>query len=383
MNSLICLALVIAGGDGPALDVDQFVALLREKSRPLKSVAFLYEGEMKFVDRGNQDRPLEEFQGSFLYRADKAYLYDHYLRGPNPLASVRRIKKSSLRKNTERLELLTDRRRPDDLRSQVRRSHGSGISGLEPMESPRDLLLKYELIEWFEFRPDWYSHDGWEEIGGRHCLRIRYTPHDQSEDPAKKPIEQQDYRLYWIDVERSAQVVRLDYLAGGKLVYRIDGVELKSYPLADGTTYWLPACSRRQDYQYQDEWSSKPIIERTNAVVIGSEQLNAEFPDSLFTVLRESALPTPDELANRSELRRRFETQLPPPPEPRLPTDPVSVRRRLDDRLAEADRQATELHASSAAETSSAWASTVPILLGGLGAVLIVGAGWLAKRRAG
>ncbi len=112
------------------------------------------------------------------------------------------------------------------------------------------------------------------------------------------------------------------------------------------------------------------------AIVAGSIQANPDLPDALFSVYRTSALPLPGELeriakaAGSGGLRRQFAGQKEPEWQK---TDPVSIRKRIDDKLAEADQQSRELQASSPARQSWSWTTLAQLGLAGVGAALLAG----------
>ena len=168
---------------------------------------------------------------------------------------------------------------------------------------------------------------------------------------------------------------------------RVDQIRLVERSLADKTSYWMPVFSRTQGFDLRDKNrpGKEPVFERTFAVVSGSEQINLSLPDALFTVTRGSAYPTPRELAgiesrvNSGPLARKFQGQEPPPP---YLTDPVSVRKRIEDGLAEANRQSKELEASSPAR--QAWSGTTLAQIGvGVGGVALLGFVAVKKWRGG
>jgi len=92
-------------------------------------------------------------------------------------------------------------------------------------------------------------------------------------------------------------------------------------------------------------------------------------PDSYFSVTNDSALPAPG--GPERSLRKVFESQ--PIAQP-APTDPASVRKRIDANLAEAERQSKMLEASSAARDASRWGGLGQAGFAAAGVALLAGA---------
>ncbi len=366
--------LLITFSDKPFLSDKQLLDLIREKQAPAKSMAFVYEGHMRWLGDARQkvevERFGEEFQGTFFYRGSKTATYDLYVHRTSQVGGVVRKKAALL---NERLEVTTgrmDAKHTVELNN-ISTSYGN-VATLDQLASPIFLFPTWLL----EFAYDLVEHEvvveGWDAVDGRNCLRVRA---DLSTTPSDKG---RDSRLYWIDLERSAQVLKVEYYQHGQLIFRNDQIRLQEVVSDDGPHYWLPVNSRAQWFILGDI-SSQPFYERVNSVVAGSAKLNIELPDSLFTVRRDLVWPSQGKLdatrkvAEAASLIRQFREQPMDVPEVSNATDPVSVRNRINNRLAEADRQSAELQASSPARRSGGWADLVPIGLGMLGVIILAG----------
>jgi len=367
MPTLITLALSLLGvADLPPIDAGQFAAIVKERSAPLKSLAFVYEGRMEWVGPGNLvERPGtfdQEYQGAFLYRSDGAALFDLYMRRATPTAEVRRRKMSVLHGRLEDATRSTAGSPFSDPARDVRVGPRT-IESFSKTDSPRDLLMTTWDLSFTgdQLRSVNFLAEGWEEVDGRNCLKVRL---DLSLNDDRR---ERDFRRYWVDLERNAQVLRMEYYQDKKTITRVDITAIVARKLPDGSAFWLPVRSVRRSFDDGDRIFGEPLYERSMAIVEGSLQLNPDLPDALFSVARASALPLPGELeriekgAKSGKLRLQFESQPTPKPEP-LKTDPVSVRGRIDKHLAEANRQSKELEASSPARRS--WDGAMALQLG-------------------
>lgn len=154
--------------------------------------------------------------------------------------------------------------------------------------------------------------------------------------------------------------------------------DISLFALADegGKPTWLPAHGHTGYYVWRNVTYERPVYELTIDVINGSARVNVDLPDSLFTVKRATALPTAGELAtlnkasHSSTLRKEFEGQ---PARQPFRTDPVSIRRRIDENLAEADRQSKELEASSPAKASWSWTTAIQLVLVIVGVAMLAG----------
>ncbi len=377
--------LLIGQVDAPLVPAEQLRELIRAKSAPLKSLVFVYDGKDRWIgdpklvveDVRIYDRDLN---GTFLYRSDQAALCDVYATSFAHGGVVR--KKTSLLKN--RLELTEDildakqKIGPEDIKK-----YPGFLFSLNKRDAPLDLNPLWELQDLIDSLYHEVAVEGWDVVAGRTCLRVRLCTFLTISRAEDNDCER-DKRFYWLDLERNAQALKAEVYRHGNLESRIDQIQLVERSLADKTSYWLPVSSRTQSFGLSgkgDRYSKEPVFERTFAVVNGSERINLSLPDSLFTVTRNSAYPTPKELAGiesrvtSGPLARQFQGQEPPPP---YRTDPVSVRKRIEDGLAEANRQSKELEASSPAR--QAWSGTTLAQIG-VGVVGVALLGFVAVRK--
>ncbi len=119
------------------------------------------------------------------------------------------------------------------------------------------------------------------------------------------------------------------------------------------------------------------MARQTYGVVLGSLQLNRDLPDSAFVVHTKPRT----ELANALSLKRDHPIEVQLPKFERPKTDPASVKARLDAKLAEADRQAAEVVASSPAREVWNPVVALQLVIAAVGVAVIVLAVIWSRRR--
>ncbi len=369
-NTLPLLLYLTASG--PEINAAQFSQIVRERSDSMKTVVFVYEGRTRWIGPANLGMKSEmfddDFQGTFLYRVDGAGLMDLFAKRNDPTSGVVRKKTAVLNGKSEEVRGLLDAKTPIDPARDIRSGSGS-TSAFNDLWGIQDIFWSaWYWRERGDLNTRHYTFQGWEDLGGRDCLRfqIDISPNSSEHD--------QNFRRLWVDIERNAHVIKSETYQSGKLITRIENT-LAEYPSQGGKSTWFPAKSVTRWYIWENKIYDDPVSERTIDIVHGSVRTNIDLPDAVFTVRRATALPTVGELAAleatsaSGNLRKEFEAQ--PAKEP-FRTDPASIRQRIDKNLAEADKQSKELEASSPAR--STWTVTTGLQL----ACIVLGVGLLA-----
>lgn len=373
---LFCVPSQTDGNVGP----DRFVRLIQGQAEILKDVSFVFEGEMRWIGPKNElggDPELfdERFQGGYLYRKNDAAFLDVYVRCAKPTEPVTHRKVCVLKGRQESQSVRANSKRfgiaPATLRG------GGFVGTLTGPQSPHVFFHLWHLLL-VDHPRDWnYAFLGWDNIDGRRCLRVEIDPFPRAggdKTGNESPGEYETRHQYWIDLERGAHVVKLEILTRKKLWLRFDRIVLERFPLPDKTFIWFPVRGRMQSYLWNETYRDSPVAEQTAAVVPSSIRFNQNLPDEMFNVNRPSAFPSPDELRKRIQKPRKFELReefdSAPSSAPR--TDPIGVRRRIEQKLEEADRQAEELQASSPARASWSWVSIGRFVFGSAGMLLVV-----------
>jgi hypothetical protein len=179
---------------------------------------------------------------------------------------------------------------------------------------------------------------------------------------------------YWIDLNRNGHVVREeDYASGQVMAYRLD-IKLAPFKI-DGREFWMPVSG--ESVGYNAVVDKKPVVmsapqsfERIY-VVNGTMDFNKHPRPEVFTIKYKPGTPISD---NLRKLQYSFgQQQLAPKP------TRSEVKKMLDDQVALAEKQQTELVVAPPSESSN-WA---PWLTSGFGALVLISlaALWVQRRR--
>jgi len=81
-----------------------------------------------------------------------------------------------------------------------------------------------------------YAYDclGWEEVDGVSCLKVKFANGPRTNG---RPGEEM---LYWLDMNRGGNPLRLDYSNQGRLWARTDGIKLAQISSRDDEAFWFP-----------------------------------------------------------------------------------------------------------------------------------------------
>jgi hypothetical protein len=122
--------------------------------------------------------------------------------------------------------------------------------------------------------------------------------------------------------------------------------------------------------------SKEPTSTDTHKILANTVKFNQGYSDAFFSV-KKHALVASDEGSRKLQRERENEAA---GQARRVPADPESRRKRLDEALEEADRQTKQLEASSASRSGLGWLGVLPGGMGGFGvAFLGVAAFWYWK----
>ena len=361
------------------VSAEQFVRLMEAQTAPIRDVSYTYEGEMIWIGSAATlgiplERFGEKFQGISAFRSDGAELFDVYARSIVTPAPVSNYKVSHLKGTLQHLDLLPDQRK-------VNRGVGVMKSGGSPgslggPNSPHVLFYYWLFAILKDPQAYGYRCRGWGDVDGHPCLRVQLNPGWVAEP------DDQNHSLYWIDMERGGHPLRVDAIRNGQLSARVDQVRLQEVVTAGQPTVWFPFAARMEGFEWEGTFHSKPVLRETIAVVHGSVVVNQGLADAAFAISDVGKPVKPEarkvrEGTRNLALTREFETT-PIAPEPR--SDPAGVRERLDQELAEADRQARQLEAQ--APSREGWGGMVlaQTLLAAIGVSLLVGYGWFRRR---
>jgi len=332
------------GSSESLLDSDQLQQLLRTAFEPFRDVTFVYEGSLKALGDTSDGY---NYQGSYSFRHDGATLLDvieQPLRADRALTNTTHFMlHGKLHSSSKILDVITT----DPIVSK------GGPGALNQPGSPERFLLLW-FLQTLETPAD-YSYEclGWEALRDRRCLKIKL---DSSKDQA---FDKKWFFLFWLDVERGCHPLKVEFRHNAELRYVTEDIVLTMVEAQDGTELWLPTRAKTTTYS-----KGSPAFVESYSLVNGSLQLNRNMGDEQFSAkARYDVAGTPEMQSLRAKIGR----------EPLRGTDPAAVRQRLENALANADRQAGRLEASSSLRADWNWTFVLQSFLVLLGSSIVVG----------
>lgn len=330
----------------PALDAEQFSRMILGLHEDIKDVECVYEGEIKFPDAGKDSGKVKPqfFQGSYILRYDNARYLDVYIKTVNkPFSHDTDVVIANKWSQLNRIPDLGRRN------ANISPSYNQVLS--RPCSAERFIFLAF----WKEFRnlKDYgFEFQGWEIINGHKCAKIQVNLVSNNVRDASKSKKSRMPRLFlWVDLARGGHPLKVEFYLGDRIGYRSSAL-LASVVQPDGKAFWLPVSSTIEGFDFMNvnNLGALASVESYN-LVVGSVRVNQNIINSRFDVNWNSGRPSTGSLKRVHEEFQKISV----PDSPR--TDAASVKERLDRNLAEADKQAEELKASSLASesVSSVW----------------------------
>lgn len=333
--SALLLSLVLAAqvSDTETLSAQQFLRLMKGLHSEIQDVTFVYEGIGELLNDQSHENE-GGYQGLYSFRSDGATLLDIFNRSLRDDKPGYRFIHAILNGKMEGVTQIPDL---GFLKPETTKALPGVLN--KPTSPERIVYLWY-----FQTLDDparfGYQFQGWEDCDGHRCLKVQLydVPEAGLENVEKKPTVK-----FWIDVGRGGHPLKVEYFAGPEINMRTEKIQLSQVPFAGGKSIWFPVRGETGSYYggaKTVERSSSPVSRETYAVVDGSIRFNQGLKNSYFTLDKNRSLP---EIAGLRALQQRL-NHVPP-----LRTDPAGVKERLDKMLVEADQQAKQLEASSAA----------------------------------
>jgi len=215
---------------------------------------------------------------------------------------------------------------------------------------------------------------GWEDVGGHHCLKVRIGRFRKGAGDAPKSLGrsgQMTETIYWIDLARGGHPLRVEHCSEGRLISRVDEIRLEQIPAPGGKSLWLPVHGEIATFRWaRDDFHDAPVLLETFDVISGSTRLNDRLTDAVFTVKGGRGA---FEDARLRRARQEFDKTKPLPR-----ADHDGAGRELGD----ADTSEERLEASSAAREAAFWTPVTQLILAFSGAAVLVAA-LVLRRRAG
>jgi hypothetical protein len=365
---VLSLALMATSQVDPAMDETTVFALLRRYHSSFRDVSFIHEGKLERTDAGTgKADPVRQFQTFYAYRSDGATLLDRFSQQAGK-PKVRTIT-SLLHDRAELLDATPDRDPPILAREPEAGPGGPGTLG--GPYSPERIFLAWYMPTLAEPAEHDVKALGWEDVGGHRCLKVsmlrqprKYLQGWHGDLP---------FIRLWIDPQRDGYPIRYEHYEGEHLHLRGEITRMERLQIPDGRAIWFPIQGKVWGFFALERGRMVPRKEptdvETHGVLINSVKFNQGLKDSFFSV-KKHALVASDE--GLKKLLREMQNEAASKAKKVVHVDPESHRKRLDEALAEADRQAQQLEASSAARAGFGWSG---VLYSGLGAagVLMLG----------
>ncbi len=375
--ALVSAWLATAMLQSPAPPGDDAFIAIRANLSTLRDVEFVYEGRYDLANAENfpevraKAAPDRDYQGTYAFRtADAATYLDIYHQPRREGMPFIRTTECLFASKLDKMEYT-----PDRARKGMPISHGNGGPGsFNTIESPEP-VVPFWIYREILLDPAGYSYKplDLEEVDGHKCRKIQVAAFYQC------PLSDQRWNYHWIDLERGGLPLKIEYTINGRVTRRTHKIELRSFKADDGHIVWVPIAGETDIFSRElGEVAGRHFGRDTCRLVPTSVRINQGLADEYFSIKRDHASSYTGVM---EKARREFEgpTAKKWAGEP-VRTDPKSVRDRLAANLKEADRQATEIEASSAARESSRWPRPSTLVLLGAGAVALV-VGFLLWRR--
>jgi hypothetical protein len=367
------LALAMQVDVGSRVDAAQFARILGGLYAPIRDVELVCESEYRFVDESDPERGAKSIkfdrivQCSYAYRSDGSAHLDSFekLISDNTAMSHRTFALVGHRLETR---ILAGGQRA--IPGQYNVENGGSGSIDNKVGSPGRFLFILHLGRLLVHDADLpgYQFVGWEQVDGHNCLKI--TIDEISGAPGSS------LSTYWVDLRRGGHILKQDHYVNGDIWYRKHGIRLGQFPLPNGEVVWFPIHGEFDTFMNAKGPSSKPVFHEVVGLVRGSLVFNQGLSDDRFKVdwsgRKRSA-------SGYGSMARDFGS-IPAGQEPdRLKTDPASVQKYHDEKLAEANRQSSQLDASRPSGPPWGGAAIASTILAALGVSALVVA--IAMRR--
>lgn len=370
MQPLLIVSVILGLAPDAGIGADEFARLLEPLHSVIRDVSFICEGASEFVgpsellNGGNQDR---SFQCEFWYRNDGSTRIEVYLKPSVVDAPFVRSTKALHQGRVEELTVNPDTR---DL-GKVRVLRGTGGS-IRETGSPNYILYLWFFESLKDPSDRNYEYRGWEVVDGHRCLCVQFdfVPGLKMKDPPKI--------RFWMDLARGGHPLRVETDMGGKLASRVSGIKLDRFELSRGGQAWLPVDGVLEYFAWGPKTFDSPTMRETYHVLKGTVRINTDLRDEVFSAVKWKGRipPTPGWNRMRQEFDYAATNRI------REPRDPDSVKKRLDEKLREADLQSEMIEASSVARETWSWTAILQLCTAVVGiSTLAAAVVWRRKSR--
>lgn len=354
----IVLVLALAAQNPPHLPEDStaLLEILRRASWDLQDVEFICEGKSYAEGVDHKMDHISTYQSEFTYRRDGAARLDFYQKYEKEGGRIAHSITSVLNGTSHQAVPTLFPQSPKDLGE----AKPGSVMGMSTPGSPVRFFSP-SFWDWCLASRNLVARRvGSETLDGHECqvVEVDLMPGKGSVAP---PVA--TFRA-WVDLARSGNVIRWDFVKRGVTRHRVYPVELQKFSLARGKSVWFPVHAEYEFFPVENliEKGGREVYD----VVRGSLKFNQQLADNKFTTEtkgHDARFPGSSNLKDRyaSSLkaeRGRMQAEV----------EASTPQGSLDERLREADRQAKELSASRASDDGLTTSiSMIPAVLGAFG----------------
>ena len=378
MRSALASVLMLVLTSAP-LDpsVEDLCNLVRGFQRELVNLECEYEGSIVFtkeIMNTNQDVPNTLFTGLFLRRADGAWLYDGYEKGPGH-SGDRVYRKTTAILHGQRSVL---GRYIDQAKAGGGEITDARFPRLYEQGSPTQVLCIDHLVSGLDDPDKRLEIQRAETVGGHRCQVLDLI---EGSDPAKDHQYTITWR-FWIDLERGGNPIRIEKTYPGReMITRLVVDDVEQFDAGE-RKLWLPTKATFEGFAWGGPnrtivRKSFPTSRERIFLIRDSIRFPKEIPDSRFKVNYTTGTMISDNLKQKQV---EFSKQKPVVAnEGKRPTRDESEHQ-LQEQLRLAEEQKKELRASSWEREGDFPLGVVALVVGSV-VVLAVGGFLLLRQR--
>ena len=277
----LAIGLISQAHNNTQITPEQFSRIIAASNELIHDVAFMYEGETKYVGplnllrKNTPEKIGSTFQGTYIYRNDGSVLLDSYQRLLDPTSPLGHCTETLFNSRMERKQW--SHRQDGTLIRPV--SSAGDVGSLSGPRSPQHFYFLPYLASLKTFDDSSLKVIGWEPIDDHKCLRIEHYPIGRDNpDPRFSPITN-----YWIDIDRGGHVLKATYTRNGRIAGMTDKIELIQVDNRQGSKVWLPVSGTTSSYVWNGTYESSPVHTEHQYVISDTLLLDQGWPDTVFT----------------------------------------------------------------------------------------------------
>ncbi|WP_165071195.1 hypothetical protein [Paludisphaera rhizosphaerae] len=333
-----------------------------------QNITFVYEGRIATYPVKPESEPIEsKFQGFYAYRSNVATLLDLYTLNANDSPDARFLY-SLLNYKFDLLDATPDVLPRVELREP--RTTAGGAGSLYFPRSAQRIHLAWFLSSLGGHDEHEYQYLGDEVLSGSRCHVVRMLRRPKPQLGAwEGPLP---YAKLWIDLGKGGVVARMEWFDGDKLSLRTSFDGFYEVPVPGRPSVTIPISGLVEVFSesFMDRgktvYRDSPTSEEHYRILRDTIKVNRDLRNEFFSIKRHALASSEEDLR---ALLDQLKNHPAPKPARRSPVSQAERAKRLDDALAEADRQSSRLDASVAASSEQFWTTLPAWILGAVAAI--------------